>query len=35
MMFAASYTPAVSKIHLVNKNPSGHLGTGHYQKIAV
>lgn len=31
MICAASYTTAVSKIHLVNKNPSGHLRTGHYQ----
>lgn len=31
MMCATSYTPAVSKIHLMNKNLSGHLRTGHYQ----
>lgn len=30
-MCAASHTSAVPKIHLVNKNSSGHLRTGHYQ----
>lgn len=35
MVCTSSLTPADSKIHLENKNPSGHLRISHYQITVI